>query len=108
MFDWPEQSQTSPTAMSSAVAAEPSAPVTLIESGPPAARAGNSACHRPFASAVAVFVSPPRLTLTRSRGFAVPLEQDRFAALDHRMIAELRIEGWGGERARGEQRGKRQ
>ena len=31
MFDWPEQSQTSPTSTSSAVALAPPAPLTAIE-----------------------------------------------------------------------------
>ena len=73
MFDWPEQSHTSPIAISSDAALAPFAPVTLILNGPPPARAGKLALHRPLASVVVVAFEPAKVTLSCSPGVALPL-----------------------------------
>jgi hypothetical protein len=67
MFDWPEQSQTSPIRMSDACAAP-----ALSVKGPPASIAGSATRQPPLSSAVALRRAEPSVTVTCSPGAAVP------------------------------------
>ena len=71
MFDWPEQSHTSPTNTSLTVT-EFVLPFARSWSGPPACKASNRTDHFPSAAAVAVLVWPPSATVTASPGSAHP------------------------------------
>jgi hypothetical protein len=70
MFDWPEQTQTSPTSTSRTVMVF--SPATVISSGPPADSGSSDTRQRPLASAVVEALRPPISTLTCSPGAAVP------------------------------------
>ena len=91
MFDWPEQSQTSPTSTSFA-AARPDALVAVRVKGPPAAMAGR--VDVPGAGAVGgrrgSGGAERDIDLLAGRGR--PPHRDRPPALEHAMIGEERIE----------------
>jgi hypothetical protein len=71
MFDWPEQSHTSPTSRSPTSCARVGE-CAERECGPPAGMAGNVTLQRPDASARARCVAEPSVTVTSSPAFAVP------------------------------------
>src|SRR5262249_3451960 len=70
MLDWPEQTQTSPTA--TLCTTNVFFPATVISHGPPAASGPSSTFQRPPLSGAVPAVCPARLTVTCSPGSAVP------------------------------------
>ena len=70
MFDWPEQTQTSPTSTSSKVTVF--FPLTVIVCGPPAGSGSSVTDHLPSSPAFAVFDWSAMLTVTSSPGSALP------------------------------------
>jgi hypothetical protein len=70
MFDWPEQTQTSPTRTFLKVSVL--RPATVNSNGPPALCGPTKTSQRPRASAVALALSPRNETVTRSPGSAQP------------------------------------
>ena len=107
MFDWPEHSQTSPTITSFASCGALLGPADLIDVGP-ACCAQARARHRPSGRRIGgcSLCLPPKLTVSRSPGVPPCRQTDRLVALDHGMIAELRIDGRGCAGAGREQRAK--
>src|SRR5437016_1276649 len=71
MFDWPEQTQTSPTSTSS-TSTRFLAPFTISLYGPPAACVGNTVDHLPSARDLVVAVAPLSSTVISSPGLAQP------------------------------------
>ena len=73
MFDWPEQSQTSPTRMSLTTTAGPFAPRTVISrAAPPALSGSKTTRHLPSAPATALRSWPLKATVTGSAFPAQP------------------------------------
>ena len=88
MFDWPEQSQTSPTSTSSKVIVF--LPLTVSVCGPPAGSGSSVTDHLPSSSALAVLVWPAIVTVTSSPGSAQPQTRSFCSLLEDHVAAEDR------------------
>ena len=87
MFDWPEQSQTSPTTTFSNLRAL--VPLTVISEGVLDALSGSRVTlHRPSAPAVQRLLWPLKPTTIFSPGAAEPPDRDGLVPLQYHVIAE--------------------